>query len=180
MGTGKRRISTADVVRVAPVVPVVRVALAVPEDPVESVVRVALAVPEDPVVQAVPAVLVVSEDPVVPAVRELELDPVAVRELELGPVAVRELELDPVAVRELELGPVAEVLALARVAVALKTKSVIAAHRLGLVLLLEAGEDLAAVVAETTHEPAAAEAVIAWEVADIVAAAEAAVAAAAE
>jgi hypothetical protein len=35
MGTGKRRISTADVVRVVPVVPVVRVALVVSEDPVE-------------------------------------------------------------------------------------------------------------------------------------------------
>jgi len=38
MGTGKRRISTADVVRVAPVVPVVRVALVVSEDPVEPAV----------------------------------------------------------------------------------------------------------------------------------------------
>jgi len=60
MGTGKRRISTADVVpvvRVAPVVPVVPVALVVPEDPA---VPVALVVPENPVALAVP------ENPVVP------------------------------------------------------------------------------------------------------------------
>jgi hypothetical protein len=57
-------------------------------------------------------------------------------------------------------------LLIAQLAVPLKTKSVIAAQRLGLVLLLEAGEDLAAAVAETTRELAAAEAVIAWEVAE--------------
>ena len=136
MGTGKRRISTADVVRVAPVVPVVRVAL------------------------------VVSEDPAVQAVRELALDQAAVPELELVQVEP-ELERDPVVALEQVLGQ-AEGLALliAQLAVPLKTKSVIAAHRLGLVLLLEAGEDLAAAVAETTRELAAAEAVIAWEVAE--------------
>ena len=46
-----------------------------------------------------------------------------------------------------------------------RTKSVTAPHRPDLVPLLEAAEDLAAAVAETTREPAAAEAVIAWEVA---------------
>jgi hypothetical protein len=54
----------------------------------------------------------------------------------------------------------------AQLAVALRTKSVTAAHRPDLVPLLEAAEDLAAAVAETTREPAAAEAVIAWEVAE--------------
>jgi hypothetical protein len=53
--------------------------------------------------------------------------------------------------------------------VALRTKSVTAAHRPDLVPLLEAAEDLAVAVAETTREPVAAEAAIAWEVADIVA-----------
>jgi hypothetical protein len=46
--------------------------------------------------------------------------------------------------------------------VAPRTKSVTAAHRRDLVLRL-AAEDLAAAAAETTREPAAAEAVIAWE-----------------
>ena len=65
--------------------------------------------------------------------------------------------------------------------VALRTKSVTAAHRPGLVLRLAAEEDLVAAVAVTTRDPAAAEAVIAWEVA-VTAVAEAviAVAAAAE
>ena len=53
----------------------------------------------------------------------------------------------------------------AQLAVALRTKSVTGAHRRGLVLRL-AAEDLAAAAAETTREPAAAEAVIAWEVAE--------------
>ena len=56
----------------------------------------------------------------------------------------------------------------ARLAVALRTKSVIAAHHPDLVPLLAAEEDLAA-VAETMRAPAAAEAVIAWEAADTVA-----------
>jgi hypothetical protein len=50
--------------------------------------------------------------------------------------------------------------------VALRIKSVTAAHRPDLAPLLVAEEDLAAVVAVTTREPAAAEAVIAWEVAE--------------
>ena len=57
----------------------------------------------------------------------------------------------------------------ARLAEALRTKSVIAAHHQGQVPLLEAGEDLVRGVAETTREPVAAEAVIAWEAADTVA-----------
>jgi hypothetical protein len=51
-------------------------------------------------------------------------------------------------------------------AVLARTKSVTAARRLDLVPLLEAEEDLAAAVAETTHEPVAAEAVIAWAAAE--------------
>jgi hypothetical protein len=59
-------------------------------------------------------------------------------------------------------------------AVALRTKSVIAAHHPGQVPLLGAEEDLAAAAAETTRAPAAAEAAIAWAVADTAAAVEAA------
>ena len=51
-------------------------------------------------------------------------------------------------------------------AVALRTKSVIAAHHPDQVPLLAVEEDLAAAAAETTREPAAAEAAIAWAVAD--------------
>jgi len=87
-------------------------------------------------------------------------------ELEHVPVEV-ELELVQVAA-ELELAPgVAEPVRghpRARLAVALRTKSVTAAHRRDLPLL--AAEDLVAGAAETTREPAAAEAVIAWEVAE--------------
>jgi len=123
------------------------------------------------------------------AVAELELAPVAelelapVAELELAPV-VAELEHGPVAVElvvvpvevalelvqaagELELGQAAAVPVLghprARLVLPLGTKSVTTAHRPDLVPLL-AGEDLV-VAAETTREPVAAEAVIAWEVA---------------
>ena len=81
--------------------------------------------------------------------------------VEPGTVRVAvELEHDQVAaVRELGHPRV-------QLAVAPKTKSVTAAHRPDLVPLLEAVEDLAAAAAETTREPVAAEAVIAWEVAE--------------
>ena len=111
------------------------------------------------------------------------MDRVLQVELALGPVAVPELELDPAAaerepvpvVVELELGQVAALapvigpavvpeLELVQVAVPLRTKSVITQRHRGLVPLLGA-EDLAAEV-ETTREPAVAEAVIAWEVAE--------------
>ena len=143
METGKQPINSADVA------PVVRVALVVPAALVASEDRV---VPEDPVVRENPAVraaLVVSESPAVPVALELQTVPVAVLERELDQVAV-------VLVRD-HLR--------ARLAAALRTKSVTAAHPHDLVPLLEAAEDLAA-VAETTREPAAAEAVIAWEVAE--------------
>ena len=62
--------------------------------------------------------------------------------------------------------------------VALRTKSVTAAHPPGLVPRLAAEEDLVAAVAVTMRDPAAAEAVIAWEVA-VTAVAEAGIAVAA-
>ena len=85
------------------------------------------------------------------AVPELETVPVVALELVIGPAVVRELEPVPVVVLELEL---------VQVAVPLRTRSVTAAHRPGLVL------HLLVAVAETTREPAAAEAVIAWAVAE--------------
>jgi hypothetical protein len=107
-----------------------------------------------------------------PVAAELEHVPVEVAR-RLGPAAAQ-LELGRVEVA-LELDPVAAELALvqveavpvpnhprAQLAVAPRTKSVTAAHHPDLVPLLAAGEDLAAAVAETTREPAATEAVIAW------------------
>jgi hypothetical protein len=82
--------------------------------------------------------------------------------LELNQVAV-ELALVPVV--ELELVPVVAVPELGhprgRLAVAPRTKSVTAARRRDLARLLAGEEDLAA-VAETTREPAATEAAVAW------------------
>src|SRR5204862_467819 len=69
-----------------------------------------------------------------------------------------ELELAQVVV-ELAPGRVEVARRLGPVAVAPRTKSVTAAHHPDLVPLLAAEEDLAAAVAETTREPAAAEAV---------------------
>ena len=158
METGKRRINSADVAPVAPVapvVPVVRVALVVPEDPVVQVASVvlenpvepvALVVPENPVAPVVPAARVLSESPAVPVALERGQ---AVAELQHAPV---------VAVPLLGHRHVQQ-------AIPLRTKSVTAAHRPDLVPLLEAEEDLAA-VAETTREPAAAEAVTAWAAAE--------------
>jgi hypothetical protein len=100
-----------------------------------------------------------------PGVEEPEHDPVAV-ELELVPVVAVEPELAQV-VAEPARGQVGAVAVpghqRARVAVAARTKSVTAAHRRGLPLLV--AEDLA-VVAETTPEPAATEAATAWEAAE--------------
>ena len=114
-------------------------------------------------------VRVVPEDPVEPAVQESPAVPVAPELGSLAQVAV-ELEHGPVVVVLVRGHPRAQLAVLA-----LRTKSVTAAHRRDLVPLLAAAEDLAAAVAETTREPAAAEAVIAWEVADTVAVEEAAV-----
>jgi len=91
--------------------------------------------------------LVVPEDPAEPAVQESPAVPE--RELvQVEAVLVRGHPRDQLAV------------------LALRTKSVIAAHPHDLVPLLEAAEDLAAAAAETTREPVAAEAVRVWEVAE--------------
>jgi len=66
------------------------------------------------------------------------------------------------------LVPAAVELVLVQVAVTLRTKSVTAAHHRGLPLL--AAKDLAAVAVETSLEPAATEAAIAWEAVGLVAA----------
>jgi len=76
-------------------------------------------------------------------------------ELATGLAAALELERDPVVA-----------LALDQVVVALRIRLVTAAHPHDLVPLLAAAEDLAAAAAETTREPVATEAVIAWEVAE--------------
>ena len=110
-----------------------------------------LVVPENPVVPVVPVgpvvleALVVLESPAVPVALELV-------QVEAGPVQGHRRDL---------------------LAVALRTKSVIAAHHPDPVPLLAVEEDLAAAVAEITREPAAAEAAIAWAVADTAAVVEA-------
>jgi hypothetical protein len=146
---------------------------------ISSAVRVLVEQVERVTVQAV------AELGLGPVLAELEHGPVAA-ELEHGPVAVElehvqaVAELEHVqavaelglvqAAAELELGPVAAEPVLghprAQLVVALRTKSVTAAHPHDLVPLLAVAEDLAAAAAETTREPAAAEAVIAWEVAE--------------
>ena len=153
METGKQPISLADVA------PVARVALVVPEDPVAPVV------PENPVV---PAARVVPESPAVPVALELQTVPVAVQ----APAIARAVRAQLIvrAAGELERGQAVAVPVLGhrhvQPAIPLRTKSVTTAHRPDLVPLLEAEEDLAAAVAETTREPAAAEAVIAWAAAE--------------
>jgi len=113
---------------------------------------------------------------IVPAPVGLEqaIAPVPVAELALPIVLAAALELPIVPVAaELELVQVEAVPVpghpRSQLAVALRTKSVTAAHRRGLVPVLAAG-DLAA-AAEITREPAAAEEATAWEVADLAAAA---------
>ena len=152
MGTGKRRISTAAqlVGRVAGRRALERLLgqVAVPElEPVlvqAELERGQVAVPERELGQAVE-----------PETSELVIAQVAARELVTGLAAALELERDPVVA-----------LALDQVVVALRIRLVTAAHPHDLVPLLAAAEDLAAAAAETTPEPAAAEAVIAWEVAE--------------
>jgi hypothetical protein len=98
------------------------------------------------------------------AAPELGIAPVVARELGIALAAELELETVPVAAPELELAPVVEVLApdplRAQPAVALRIKSVTALHHRGLPLPRVAA--LAAVAAETTREPAAPGAAIAW------------------
>jgi hypothetical protein len=90
---------------------------------------------------------------------ELVIGLAVVPELVIGPAVAPELVIGQV-VAELELVQGEAALELVQVAVPLITRSVTAAHRPGLVLRLLVA------VAETTREPAAAEAVIAWEVAE--------------
>jgi hypothetical protein len=104
-------------------------------------------------------------EPVQVAVLELLIGPAAAPELETAPVVALELATGLAAALELERDPVVA-LALDQVVVALRIRLVTAARHRDLVLLLAAEEDLEAAVAETTRELAAAEAVIAWEVAE--------------
>jgi len=156
MGTGKPRISTA---AAEPAGRVVQVELAAGR----GLAELELGQVEELALAIAPVQAEQEHDQVV---AELEHDR-APAELELAQEAV-ELELVLVAV---ELEHVLEVLVPARghpraqLAVALRTKSVTGARRRDLVPRL-AAEDLAAAAAETTREPAAAEAVIAWEVAE--------------
>ena len=123
------------------------VALAVLENLVELAVQEGLVAPGNPAVPValvVPAVLVVLENPAGP--EEL---------IVLGAVLVQNHRL-------------------ALLAVALRIRSVIAAHHPDRVRLLAVEEDLAAAVAEITPDPAVAEAAIAWAVAAIAEAEEAA------
>jgi hypothetical protein len=101
-------------------------------------------------------VLVAPGDPVVP-----ESPAELVVRVALAGLVVRVAEQELNRVEGLELVRVAAVPELVRVAVPLKTKSVIAARRLDQVPLLEAAVDLAA-AAETTRAPAATEAAAAW------------------
>jgi hypothetical protein len=111
-----------------------------------------------------PAAVALERDPVVAELAPVQVvavperDPAAAK-LEQGPAAVA-LERDPVVA---ELAPVRVVVVPERdpVAVPLRSKSVIAPHRRGLVPVLKRVEDLA-VAAETTREPAVTEAAAAW------------------
>ena len=141
---------TSSVVR-GPAEPVIA---AVPEDLVVPVARAALAVPEDLVVQVARAALVVPENLVVPAVRVALVVPVS-----------RVVPEDPVVPESpvvLELAPAEAELGLVRVAVAQRTRLGTAVRLRDLVRHLAAEVDLVVAAAETTREPAAAEAAAAW------------------
>jgi hypothetical protein len=160
MGTGKQRISSGVRALVARAALVIAQAAELGRDPVAAELE------HDPVAAELGHDLAVVEPEHDPAVVEPEHDPVAV-EPEHDPVAV-EPEHDPVAVEPEHDQAVAELAPghpPGQPGVVPRTKSVTAAHRRDLVLRL-AAEDLAAEVAGTTREPAAAEAVIAWEVAE--------------
>ena len=148
MGTGKPRISTAAA------------------EPAGRVVQVQLALV--PVLAELGTALVLAQELAIGQglAQELAIAQVVAQALAIVP-AVAELEHGQ-AVAELALVPVAAVLGhpRGRLAVAPRTRLVTAAHPHDLVPLLAAAEDLAAAAAETTPEPAAAGAVIAWEVAE--------------
>jgi hypothetical protein len=173
MATGKRRINSEVKVLVAQAALVIDQAAQQEIARVVSVAQEALAGLAGQVAQEAQAELVVR---VAPAGPELETVPAGV-EREPAPVA-GELELDRVEVVQespvvAELEPDQAEAALApghprgQPGVVPRTKSVTAAHRRDLVLHLVVEEDLAAAVAGTTREPAAAEGATAWEVADI-------------
>ena len=133
---------------------------------------IVLAAELEPVIDLVAVPALATSEPIVLVGPELEL-PIVLVAVELGlpiDLAAVEPELLIVLVAPgLELPIVPVVVAVpghlrTQLAVALRTRSVTAAHRRGLVPVLTA-EDLAA-AAETTREPAAAGAVIAWEVAE--------------
>ena len=170
MGTGKRRINSAVrvrvelvelVVQVAPVALAVRVVLVGLADRVASValaVRVALAELANPVAWAELAVRVALE--LVPAVAKLALGPAAVVPV---PNQAAGLELVPAEVA-LGLVPVAAAAGLDQLGARRRTRSATAAHHHGQVPVPRV-EDLRA-AAETTREPAATEAAVAWEAAE--------------
>jgi hypothetical protein len=89
---------------------------------------------------------------------EVQAPVIALAEVQAPVIALAEVR-EPETV-QVEAAPVRSHLR-ARLAVPLRTKSVIAVHHRGRVPLLAAAEDLAAVV-ETTRDPAATEAGIAW------------------
>jgi hypothetical protein len=140
------------------VVPVVRVALAVPESPVA---RVALVVPESPVVRVAP---VVPEDPVVRVAPVAPEDPVVPEHDQV----VVEPEHDQVAAA-LEHDQVEVVPGRDLVEVPRRTRSATERHLRDPAPVLAAEDSAAA--AETTREPAATEAEKAWAVAVTVVAA---------
>jgi hypothetical protein len=172
-------VRAALVVLDVPVELAVQAALGVLEDRVELAVQVALAGPENPVELAGPAALAEPEDLVVLAVRAAlvvleNLGELAVQEnpgvpgvlaVLVVPVVLVVLENPAVLIVPAEAGPVQNHRP-AHLAVALRTKSVIAAHHRDPVPLLAVEEDLAAAEAGITREPAAAEAATAWAVAD--------------
>jgi hypothetical protein len=158
MGTGKPRTNTA---AAEPAGRVVQVELA------PGRVLAELELGQVAALELVTGLAVVPELETAPVVElELVIGQVVAPELETAPVVVLELVIGQVVAPELVISQVEAELELVRAGVVLRTKSVTAAHRPDLVPLLEAVEDLAAAAAETTREPAAAEAVIAWEVAE--------------
>jgi len=164
MGTGKQRISTAARLEAkAEGGPVLELELVLVQAELEHVPVAALELVIDLVVVelGLPIGLVVEPEraiglAVAGVVKPTVLVAAAELGLPIGPAVVPELETAQVVAPELEL---------VQVAVALRTRSVTAAHRPDLVPLLEAEEDLVA-AAETTREPAAAEAAIAWAAAE--------------
>ena len=161
METGKRRINSAGRGLAARVEGDKALAAATLVRPIARAVELEREI--DPVVEPVPGIdlVVVRAQVIVPVAEELEHGPV-VAELVLAP-AVAELEHGQVAVELVLVPEEAEPVhghPHDLLAVLLGTKSVTAARHRGLAPV-PAAEDLEA-VAETTREPAAAEAVAAW------------------